>query len=82
MQSAADAFAHPSTTIATMRRGLGVFLAGLVVGGFVALTRPDLMYERRTVSLGGADRVTWNDVTTATTRDGWRVVRVDNNVLY
>lgn len=65
-----------------MRRGVVTFLVGLALGLATALAWPDLVYERRSVSLWGADRVTWPDIVAATTQDGWRIVRVDQDAVY
>jgi len=63
-------------------RGFVALIFGFVLGVVAMLVSPDLLYERRTVSLAGENRVLWSDLQRAVTQDGWRVVRVDNDVLY
>ena len=55
---------------------------GFMMGVGIMLVSPGLLYERRTVSLAGENRVLWLDLQRAVTQDGWRVVRADNEVLY
>ena len=63
-----------------MRRVLVGLVLGITIGVAIAFAIPDLLYERRTVSL--ANGIEWEDIEQATIRDGWRIVRIDDKALY